>query len=54
MRSDLSLLTDCSRPHSAHNDRVVSFADAVRFFAYCFFYFYFYRQENRHPQRQNA
>lgn len=55
MRSDVCQLADLSRPHSARNTAAMSFADAVRFFAYCFFYsYYFYPQANKNPQRQGA
>lgn len=42
----------CSLSESTHNDSVgMSFAYAVRFFAYCIFYYFF---ESINPQRTQA
>ena len=45
----------CSLSESAHNDSVgMSFAYAVRFFAYCIFYYFYYFFESVNPQRTQA
>ena len=45
----------CTLSKSAHNDSVgMSFAYAVRFFAYCIFYYFYYFFESINPQRTQA
>ena len=45
----------CSLSESARNDSVgMSFAYAVRFFAYCIFYYFYYFFESVNPQRTQA
>ena len=45
----------CSLSKSAHNDSVgMSFAYAVRFFAYCIFYYFYYFFESINPQKTQA